>query len=335
MQFGKIEPRGQRSNQHSSFVSVGARYCKVTAAGPVTLGETFAGGRAFSKFVSAYAYPIFAPAPILFSAIYLVGTEFMDEKYRRFFQTEADVAGLDWAGEAFYHVYSRYFADEDYYLDSPATGANLRAMIQTIEIADDDLEMSWADFIQFQTGYPLRVDGAEILSFRIGRAKRMGTYTYDDNVAFNHFGRTFGHSIRKNHLLQQGGCLIHVAGNWSNPLLDAQDAETGFDINELTNRDDWMIKTVDSVADQIGKLSATDAAINLFYGGDIYVPAATHNVSNVMTVSAGDVDTSLLNEDIQTTDTVRADATGNEVARHIFYNEFWMGASYLSGITFI
>ena len=270
----------------------------------------------------------------MWSAIYLVGTQFMDPKYRRFFQTEGDVSGLDWPAESFYQVYSRYFADEDYYMaNAGALGAALRPMIQTIEIADDDLEMTWADFIQFQTGYPLRVPGAEILSFRIGRMGRRGTYTYENNTAYNHFYKGFKHTVRKNHLMQEGGCLIHVAGNWSNPLVDGDDRDAGFDINLLTNRDDWMIKSMDAVSDQVGKLSATEAAINLFYGGDIYVP----NRDNLpaMNIGEGDLDPDTLGGSAESESGGPSNAGATETTNFLVTNEFSLGASYLSGITFI
>ena len=272
----------------------------------------------------------------------------MDEKYRRFFQTEGDVSGLDWAAEAFYQVYSRYFSNEDYYIaQAGPLGANLRPIRETIEIADDDLTMSWEQFIEFQTGYPLRVEGAEILSWELRKCGRMGTYTYENGVAHNHFGTTFNHTMQKNRLMQQGGVIIAVIGHWGNPLTDNEASADGgsFDVNKLTNRDDWLIKTVDDVDSPVGKLSASEASINLFYGGDTYVPDETRgmeatapvfNSGSEIDVDQGDVDSNVLGTGSDTMDAASTKtAAAGEPTTARFWVESWYGGSYLSGITFI
>lgn len=261
----------------------------------------------------------------------------MDPKFRAFFQTEGDVTGLAWENEAFFQIYSRYFANEDYYMSSPASSHALRPIRETIEIADDDLTMSWEQFIEFQTGYPLRIEGAEILSWQLRKAQRMGTYTYEHKTAFNHWGATFNHSMQKNRLMQQGGVIVVVVGHWGNPLTDNEASADGdsFDVNKLTNRDDWLIKTIDDVDSAVGKLSANEASINLFYGGDTYVPDNTG--SSVLSITDGDIDVEPLGDDaVESFDAAPVSGGGAaEGTTGLFYVESWLGASFLSGITFI
>ena len=279
------------------------------------------------------------PPPLVFSALYMVGLEYMDEAFRRFFLTDAD-ATVDWSGEAFKQVYNRYFADEDYYLTTTPDAANLRPLIQTIDIVEDDeLELSWSEFVEFQTGFPVRMPGAEVLSFKIGRSgvsPDMGSVI--DNVWYGHLRKSFQHSVSKNHLAAQGAVLIMVCGNWSNPLLDGSDASGGtFDIAQLTNRDDWLIRSMDESDTNIGQLSASKASINLFEGGDIYIPDGTD--TNAIDVDAGDVDVSPASDASDAPANVVIDesamtASGAAQTDNEFWVESWLGASLKSDINF-
>jgi len=272
----------------------------------------------------------------------------MDDKYRSMFQTEGDVSGLNWPAEAFRQVYERYFANEDYYLGSAdVTEAALRPVRQTIEIADDDLSMNWEQFIEFQTGYPLMVPGAETVSWGCARAKRvMASLNYSDNTAYTHWEYTFHHAPKKNRLVQEGGCLIHVVGHWGHPLTDNEASSDGgtFDINKLVNRDHWLIKSMDPVENLIGQITpSSEASVNLFFGGDTYVPAidtdgAMMGVQDVarLNVDTGDVDADTLGgnkEDFDAPDVSNGTATEGTSGR--FFVESSLGGSFLSGIRFL
>lgn len=274
----------------------------------------------------------------------------MEDKYRQFFQTEGDVAGLDWVAEAFFQTYSRYFANEDYYLDEAGDyEALLRPLRQTIEIADDDLSMTWEDFIQYQTGYPLEVPGVEVISFQMARAMHhTSSLTYQYNVAHSHWHRTFRHAPKKNRLAQQSGVILHLVGHYGHPLTDGEAANDGgsFDINKLTNRDDWLIKSMDPTEDLLGKLSASEASINLFFGGDTYIPNTTLEQDDVFKVEQGNIDSSILGADKAGLDTLDAEApqssgtdgTADGDPKAGSGGRFWVeangGISVLSGISF-
>ena len=281
-----------------------------------------------------------APAPILFSAIFAVGTEFMSEDHQRFFMNDTTTS-ISWAQDAFRVAYNTYFQDPDYYIGSNESvlTARLRPLISTMEIVGaDELELSWPEFIEFQTGYPLRQPQAEMLSFRIGKAMRVGTGDWANSVEYRHFGRTFNHSVTKNRLLQQGGVLLGVVGNWSRPVYDGQGVGTP-SINRLTHPDDWFVRPLDDTLhdDILGSLSATNNSINLFHGGEIYVPNEI-DITNVITVKAGDVDVGTFATGVDT----ETDAEGNtgddeddtEQDYLRFYCESWMGMSALTGINF-
>lgn len=264
----------------------------------------------------------------------------MEEGFRRFFLTDADNSSIRWPEEAFKQVYNRYFADEDYFLTADTvTQANLRPLIQTIDIVgDDELELSWPEFVEFQTGFPVRMPGAEVLSFKIGRAGLMtDSVQYIDNTAYAHFRKSFQHSVTKNRLAAQGAIMLMVSGHWSNPLLDGAPGGSRFDVSLLTNRDDWLIRSMDESDTNVGQLTATRASINLFEGGDIYIPDTTDD--RHIDVDAGDVDVA------RGGDTVAANTTISEGARSAvssdslsdpvaFWVDSWLGASVLTDINF-
>ena len=277
------------------------------------------------------------PAPILFSALYAVGTEFMEEKHRRFFMVDGDQS-TNWAEDAFRVVYNTYFQDEDYYISGSedVLDARLRPLIQTMElVGDDELELNWAEFIEFQTGYPLRSPKAEVLSFKIGRAMPTGTGVFHNDCLHHHFGKTFMHSVQRNRLLQQGGVILGIVGNWSHPLLDGNGVSTPT-VNKMNNRYDWYIKPMDDAAgDDRGDITSTQDSINLFYGGEIYVPDGV-DLTDTFTVSAGDVDPRAMGDTDDEGDITESssDDSTTESTDLEFYADPWAGMSFLSGIDF-
>lgn len=262
----------------------------------------------------------------------------MPEKFRRFFLNDAD-ATLNFAQGAFREVYNRYFGDEDYYIteSEDRLNAQLRALIQTIEIVgDDELELSWQDFVEFQTGFRPSMPGAEILSFKIARAgmaSRM--FKVEDNTAYAHFARTFKHSVRRNRLAAQGGVLIEINGCWSNPLVDGGGVGSPT-INRLTNRDDWLIREMDESSSNIGQLSSSEASINLFEGGEVYVPDTTQSGRH-LAVHSGDLDIGQLDETSNDADDISESGqteASSAPSYYEFFNENWLGASFLTDINF-
>lgn len=316
------------------------------------------------RLVSQSMYPVYGPPPIVFSGLYLVGLEYLPEDFRRFFLTDSDTTPISWSTAAFVEVYNRYFADEDYYLThsdlagnsslSHIHSARLRPLIQTIDIVgDDELELTWQDFVEFQSGFRPSMPGAEVLDFKMARAAWItDAGGIEQDAYYSHYGRNFNHSVRKNHVAGQGAVLLHVIGNWSNPLVDAEyathattlvrdtskSADT-LDINRLTNRDDWIIRPLDDATSEVGVLAANAASINLFEGGEIYVPDATAvDDAGVVRVTAGDVDVDTYGETI-TNDGIaevvnQQGATGAEATYYRMWVESRLAMSYMTDINF-
>lgn len=270
----------------------------------------------------------------MFSGVYLVGFQHLPEDARRFFLSDADSV-VPWAEHAFREIYNLRFSDEDYYIpeNTNVTGATLRELIQTIDIVgDDELELTWPEFVEFQTGFPVNIPGAEILSWSIAAAQLSKQSHFVDDKEYRHFYRTFSHSIRKNHLSAQGAILMVVSGNWGNPMVtdtESSAQRTTFDINLLTNRDDWIIRPMDDDISSIGSLSASQASINLFEGGDIYVPALTS------IAPGGDIELPTEGTDVENTEVAK---TGNYATGELdVYRGYWSGragASFLTDINF-
>ena len=290
------------------------------------------------RFISEEQYEILSPAPILFSGIYGVGFEYFPATVRDAFLSGSDFS-IDWVAEAFKIVYNRYFATEDYYIPETAavTEASLRPLITTMNLGDDEPEMTWHGFVEYQTGYPLRDPGAEVMAFSMGKAGRlMGNGAHESNVLYTHFQRHFTHSPTKNRLFQQGGVWIHIVGNWGNPLVTDNEGSAAFDIQQLTNRDDFLIKNMDEDSDKFGEITmGSEISYNLFTGGDIYVPDTNTTAAGNQDVdpdtlggSAEKAGMSVQGGEDAGTYTTNAKADGLDIFR--FTVESWTGASFLT-----
>ena len=277
----------------------------------------------------------------MFSGLYFLSFEYFPEDFRRFF-LQADDMTLQHAQVAFRLLYNHYFGDEDYYLTESeyVLEAALRPMIQTIEIVgDDELELTWEDFVEFQTGFRPMTRVGEMLSWRISRAGRMlRAGSVEDNVYYSHHIQSFSHSVVKNHVAGQGGVVMWLLGNWSNPILDGGGVGD-FTINRLTNRDDWIIREMDEDSDNLGQLSSSQAAINLFEGGEIYVPNDAYtDLSGVLDVATGDVDVAAYGDaSVETSDiteSTMSESSTRITNRNFFYCDAWIGGSFLTDINF-
>ena len=279
-------------------------------------------------------YPIYTPSPIVSSKLVFVGLQYMEEKYRRFFLDDSDVAGINWAQGAFRAYYNHHIADEDYYIQptEDVLDAALPPMIPTIDlVGDDELELSWPEFVEYQSGFKPSIPGAEILSGPTGRMKRIMLPAVEDNTQYVHYERMFNHSVTKNHVADQGGVLLQLIFNWGNPLVTDNEDSAQLDINRLTNRDDWIIRPLDEESALLGKLSNSEAAINLFEGGDIYVPDTDTSATGTQdvdpdTFGGGDEDTGV-------DESSRSEASA-ESDEFKFWVEQWFGGSVLTDINF-
>jgi len=129
-----------------------------------------------------------------------------------------------------------------------------------------------------------------------------------------------------------------VVGNWGNPLVTDVDSDAEkFDVSLLTNRDDWLIRSMDEDDTNIGQLSSSQASINLFEGGDLYVEPGSQSVTNLgaNAASGTTVDPDTLGGSAEGGETP-ADATEATAENSQFDSvvQAWLGVSVLTDINF-
>lgn len=199
-------------------------------------GTTLQGFRGFHEVISRQTYGINSPKPILLTGAYFLKLSELPWDWQAVFAdidrapTAAFPLSTSLTASLFREVYNHHFAQIEYRIsseESQETQALLPPLVDTVEIVGDDtMALSYGEYIELVTGYPLKVSGAMSLGSHLAPMNLAFTTLMnetpvaDASSPIDVYGkfvarRNFGWN--KNLIAVEPSFLIFVAGIWEEP----------------------------------------------------------------------------------------------------------------------